>query len=142
MVTIERDAIVLVAGSVMVIVIAPTAYRLARGVVEVVVESDDVDVDVVVVVGEASCFMMPAPTMTRRVRTLAKIRRRRRTLIRRPCLGGDIGRSVAVLNIDSCSRRGATALKMIDAATIQLVIETLTQRRGDQIDVVRLSSAT
>ena len=96
-VTSERDASPDVAGSVMVIVMEPTAYGAldtGRVVVDDVGGVEDVDVDVDA--GEAKCCLRARPLSTTSTTTrAASTRCRRRTFTRRRRLGDDIARIVA-----------------------------------------------
>ena len=90
--TSERAAVAPEAGSVMVIVIDPTALAECVGSDVVVVDDDVVDD-----VGGGDPWPLESTTAVRArsARTIAMTWRRRRTLLRRTCLAADIGRSVA-----------------------------------------------
>ena len=90
--TSERVAVAPEAGSVMVIVIDPTALAECVGSDVVVVDDDVVDD-----VGGGDPWPLESTTTVRArsARTIAMTWRRRRTLLRRTCLAADIGRSVA-----------------------------------------------
>ena len=94
--TSERAAVASEAGSVMVIVIDPTAVAECVGSDVVVVDDVVVD-DVVDDVGGGDPWPLESTTAVRArsARTIAMTWRRRRTLLRRTCLAADIGRSVA-----------------------------------------------
>lgn len=81
----------------MVIFIDPTAVAKCVGSDVVVVDDDVVD-DVVDDVGVEDPRLLESTTTVRArsARTVAMTWRRRRTVLRRACLAGDIGRSVAV----------------------------------------------
>ena len=92
--TNERADMAPEAGSVIVMVIDPTAVRECFGSdVDVVVDDDVVDD---VVVGEPWFLDSTTTVRATSMRTVAITRRRRRLLFRRPCLADDICKSVAV----------------------------------------------